>query len=64
MQVIKFDVETKLKVEWSAENCLPMEPVFVPRPDAIEEDDGELFKRIFYLTILSSRNKAAIKSST
>ncbi|XP_053368492.1 beta,beta-carotene 15,15'-dioxygenase [Clarias gariepinus] len=39
-KVIKFDVETKLKVEWSAENCLPMEPVFVPRPDAIEEDDG------------------------
>ncbi|MCJ8737373.1 hypothetical protein PDJAM_G00023160 [Pangasius djambal] len=39
-KIIKLDVETKLKVEWSAENCLPIEPVFVPRPGASEEDDG------------------------
>lgn len=44
IQVIKLDVETKLQVEWSAENCWPSEPVFVPRPGASEEHDGELFK--------------------
>lgn len=45
MQVIKLDVETKMDVKWSAENCFPTEPVFVPRPGASEEDDGEyLFK--------------------
>lgn len=43
IQVIKLDVETKLQVEWSAENCWPSEPVFVPRPGASEEHDGELF---------------------
>ncbi|KAK3533663.1 hypothetical protein QTP70_024016, partial [Hemibagrus guttatus] len=39
-KVIKLDVETKLHVEWSTENCFPTEPVFVPRPGASEEDDG------------------------
>ncbi|KAG7327290.1 hypothetical protein KOW79_008896 [Hemibagrus wyckioides] len=39
-KVIKLDVETKLQVKWSAENCFPTEPVFVPRPGASEEDDG------------------------
>ncbi|XP_062869248.1 beta,beta-carotene 15,15'-dioxygenase [Trichomycterus rosablanca] len=39
-KVIKLDVETKQRVEWSSENCTPTEPVFVPRPGATEEDDG------------------------
>lgn len=62
MQVIKLDVETKLQVEWSAENCWPTEPVFVPRPGASEEDDGELFKTPdFFPTLLSVYNTASKK---
>ncbi|XP_072516214.1 beta,beta-carotene 15,15'-dioxygenase isoform X2 [Salminus brasiliensis] len=38
--ITKLDVETKQRLEWTAENCFPSEPVFIPRPGASEEDDG------------------------
>ena len=40
-QIIKLDVETKKKQEWTAENCWPSEAVFISRPNAVEEDDGK-----------------------
>lgn len=70
VQVIKLDVETKLQVEWSAENCWPAEPVFVARPGASEEDDGEMYNYTynyilffqFTLNIQCSRHGLVIKS--
>ncbi|XP_033964910.1 beta,beta-carotene 15,15'-dioxygenase-like [Pseudochaenichthys georgianus] len=39
-EIAKFDTETKERIFWSEENCLPSEPVFIPRPNAESEDDG------------------------
>uniref|UniRef100_A0A672IM17 Beta-carotene oxygenase 1 n=1 Tax=Salarias fasciatus TaxID=181472 RepID=A0A672IM17_SALFA len=39
-QVGKFDTETKEMVYWNEEDCLPSEPVFIPRPNGESEDDG------------------------
>ena len=37
-----MDMETGQSWFWKEENRFPSEPVFVPRPDGKEEDDGEL----------------------
>ncbi|XP_065117638.1 beta,beta-carotene 15,15'-dioxygenase [Paramisgurnus dabryanus] len=39
-KILKLDVETKQKIEWTEENCFSSEPVFIPRPNAVDEDDG------------------------
>ncbi|KAL3040941.1 hypothetical protein OYC64_011844 [Pagothenia borchgrevinki] len=39
-EIAKFDTKTKERIFWSEENCLPSEPVFIPRPNAESEDDG------------------------
>ncbi|KAK5850164.1 hypothetical protein PBY51_014435 [Eleginops maclovinus] len=39
-EIAKFDTETKERIYWSEENCLPSEPVFIPRPNGESEDDG------------------------
>ncbi|XP_064193210.1 beta,beta-carotene 15,15'-dioxygenase isoform X1 [Anguilla rostrata] len=39
-KIMKFEVETRKSVEWTEENCLVCEPVFIGNPMAIEEDDG------------------------
>lgn len=31
-------------LHWGQNDCWPSEPVFVPRPDAKEEDDGKIMK--------------------
>ncbi|KNE69264.1 hypothetical protein AMAG_13647 [Allomyces macrogynus ATCC 38327] len=36
----KFDTERKMHVLWHGKQQFPGEPVFVPRPGAVEEDDG------------------------
>lgn len=36
----KVDVATKTGKSWSEEGCSPGEPIFVPRPEGIGEDDG------------------------
>ncbi|XP_078538128.1 carotenoid-cleaving dioxygenase, mitochondrial-like isoform X1 [Lissotriton helveticus] len=38
--LIKMDVETKLTKVWRQTGFYPSEPVFVPLPDATEEDEG------------------------
>ncbi|XP_075308477.1 beta,beta-carotene 15,15'-dioxygenase isoform X2 [Odontesthes bonariensis] len=45
-EVAKFDTETKKIVCWSEDNCLPSEPVFVPRPNGESEDDGVVLSSV------------------
>ena len=40
MQILKLDVKTGASKRWGVEDGSPSEPVFVPHPDAISEDDG------------------------
>ncbi|KAG1941329.1 beta,beta-carotene 9',10'-oxygenase [Pimephales promelas] len=40
VMIVKFDAETKQRLEWTGEDGFPSEPVFIPRPDAVDEDDG------------------------
>jgi len=39
-QLVKVDITRGESCAWSAEDCYPGEPVFVPAPDACAEDDG------------------------
>nr|XP_006122733.1 beta,beta-carotene 15,15'-dioxygenase isoform X1 [Pelodiscus sinensis] len=45
-KITKIDVLTKKKLSWEEEHCWPAEPVFVPRPDLKEEDDGLILSSI------------------
>lgn len=38
--IIKVDARTKERISWKEEKCFSWEPIFVPAPDAQEEDDG------------------------
>lgn len=38
--LVKFDVETSSSLLWHEEGALPGESCFVPRPGAVDEDDG------------------------
>lgn len=40
--IIKIDVANRRKQEWNEFGALAGEPVFIPRPNAVEEDDGIL----------------------
>ncbi|XP_033896487.1 beta,beta-carotene 15,15'-dioxygenase [Acipenser ruthenus] len=42
----KLDVTTKQMLEWQEDDCWPAEPVFVPAPNAVEEDDGVILSSI------------------
>ncbi|TRY93274.1 hypothetical protein DNTS_021650 [Danionella cerebrum] len=39
-RIVKFDAQTKQQIEWTEGNGFASEPVFIPRPDGVEEDDG------------------------
>ena len=41
-QISKIDIKTKSRVLWGSESgsCYPSEPVFVPNPNGVDEDDG------------------------
>ncbi|XP_069463202.1 beta,beta-carotene 15,15'-dioxygenase isoform X2 [Ambystoma mexicanum] len=45
-QIVKFDLLTKKMLRWAEEHCWPAEPVFVPSPNATEEDDGVILSVI------------------
>ncbi|MCH9631559.1 MAG: Apocarotenoid-15,15'-oxygenase [Chlamydiia bacterium] len=36
----KCNVKTKTHLQWSEKHCSPGEPVFIPSPHAVDEDDG------------------------
>lgn len=38
--IIKVNVKDKTKLTWSEPDCYPSEPIFVPNPEAKDEDDG------------------------
>uniref|UniRef100_A0A8C5N3V2 Beta-carotene oxygenase 1 n=1 Tax=Leptobrachium leishanense TaxID=445787 RepID=A0A8C5N3V2_9ANUR len=40
-KIVKFDTVTRDMLIWTEDNCWPAEPLFVPHPDAKEEDDGQ-----------------------
>jgi beta,beta-carotene 9',10'-dioxygenase len=39
-RLFKINVKEKNYLSWSEENCYPGEPVFVPSPGSVNEDDG------------------------
>ncbi|RWS24303.1 beta:beta-carotene 9':10'-oxygenase-like protein [Leptotrombidium deliense] len=43
LQLMKCDTKTKAIQIWSENNCYPSEPIFVPHPHSVDEDDGKLF---------------------
>jgi beta,beta-carotene 9',10'-dioxygenase len=62
-QLIKLDVEKGDTKIWHEDDCYPGEPVFVPAPEAIEEDDGLILSVVLdtemersFLLILDARS--------
>ncbi|CAH1775300.1 unnamed protein product [Owenia fusiformis] len=39
-RLMKLDVQNKTMQEWQEDDCYPSEPIFVPAPDALKEDEG------------------------
>ena len=52
-QILKLDVSNGAVKQWSKSDCSPSEPVFVPHPEAQNEDDGQFIVLLLYLLILS-----------
>ncbi len=44
--MVKLDVESGETLRWQEDGCYPGEPVFVRRPDAVDEDDGVLLSLV------------------
>lgn len=44
--LLKVDTQEKSKKTWSAPDCVPREPVFVPSPDPKDEDDGVILTHV------------------
>ena len=42
MQILKLDVSNGAVKRWGKTDCSPSEPVFVPHPEAQNEDDGNI----------------------
>jgi beta,beta-carotene 9',10'-dioxygenase len=38
--IVKVDIKERKSKVWSEKGCYTGEPVFVPRPDGVAEDDG------------------------
>lgn len=41
-RLLKIDVVSKTSLEWKEEGTFPGEPIFVPHPEASQEDQGVL----------------------
>ncbi|XP_038214747.1 carotenoid isomerooxygenase-like isoform X1 [Zerene cesonia] len=46
--IIKVDTKTGNVTSWWDDGCYPSEPIFVPRPDSKEEDDGIILSAILF----------------
>jgi carotenoid cleavage dioxygenase-like enzyme len=53
-QVVKADVETHVTHTWFEDGCFPGEPVFVPAPGAVSEDDGVVLCLVLNTAVRSS----------
>lgn len=49
-QLIKIDIKQKTTKSWSANECYPGEPVFVPTPNSTQEDDGVILSVVLDAT--------------
>ncbi|XP_029463996.1 beta,beta-carotene 15,15'-dioxygenase-like [Rhinatrema bivittatum] len=45
-EIVKFNIHTRETLIWKEEHCWPAEPLFVPTPDAKEEDEGLILSTI------------------
>ncbi|MBA3603791.1 MAG: carotenoid oxygenase family protein [Parachlamydiaceae bacterium] len=65
--LVKFDMLTKQLKTWYQNNCTAVEPIFIPSPNAVNEDDGVILsviydkknKRSFLLVLDGSFNEIA-----
>ncbi|KAK5649164.1 hypothetical protein RI129_004056 [Pyrocoelia pectoralis] len=48
MKLIKVDVKNKTSKSWYEEGVYPSEPIFVPSPDAQDEDHGVILSSLIY----------------
>jgi beta,beta-carotene 9',10'-dioxygenase len=46
-RIVKADVVERRSTTWAEEGCYPGEPVFVPAPEAVDEDAGVLLSVVF-----------------
>jgi carotenoid cleavage dioxygenase-like enzyme len=46
----RLDVDAESTIRWHEPGCHPGEPVFIPRPDGVEEDDGVLLSVVLDAT--------------
>lgn len=53
-KIAKLNVQTKEVLHWGEDHCWPSEPIFVPSPDAREEDEGVVLTCV----VVSEPNKA------
>ena len=63
----KIDVASKNHWSWSEMGCLPGEPIFVPNPQGVDEDDGVVLSvvldfahRSSFLLVLDAKNWAEL----
>jgi len=68
MALVKFDTCKKKRIEWHHRGHFPGEPNFVPRPAAVEEDDGVIVSVVLdgasqesYLLILDAKGMSPIE---
>ncbi|XP_039751463.1 carotenoid isomerooxygenase [Pararge aegeria] len=63
-RIIKVDTETGNYKQWYEPQCYPSEPIFIPHPDAKDEDDGVLLSSVLWgdndhavtLIVLNAKN--------
>lgn len=65
--LVKVDVDGGQTKVWQMPDCFPGEPVFVPQPDAVEEDDGVLLSVVLdssvgqsFLLVLDARTMTEV----
>jgi carotenoid cleavage dioxygenase-like enzyme len=53
-QIVKADVESRVSLSWFQDGCFPGEPIFVPAPGDVAEDDGVVLCLVLDTTAHSS----------
>ena len=68
--LVKIDLQTRKPIYWSKVGFTPSEPIFVPRPGAVDEDDGILlsvvldgFKNKSYLAIIDAKTMTEVATA-
>lgn len=70
-EVGKFDVVERKRTVWSVPDSVVGEPIFVPNPDGVDEDDGALLvvvldakSRASFLVVLDARSMKEVARAT